>query len=160
MKYGDLSSVVQLGVGLHVGTAVLQLFGELAFAPLEWRLARIRSLFNLPEGERPPRSLEEELLQLESRYDLFKIEFFNQYRGCVIISSVVAIVLAVFLIITAVKADDVIQDGYEWFAVASIFLSFVPALAILGSLAFDAQRRIGALKFEANSIETRALKAN
>ena len=53
MKYGDLSSVVQLGVGLHVGGAVLQLFGELG-VPLERRIARIRGLFRLPEAERPP----------------------------------------------------------------------------------------------------------
>ena len=52
--------------------------------------------------------------------ELFKIDFFNQYRWCVAINSIVAVVLAVFLIIIAVKADDVILDGYEWFAVLSI----------------------------------------
>src|SRR5262245_44387683 len=122
MKYGDLSSIVQLGVGLHVGTAVLQVFGEFGVAPLERRIARIRSLFRLPDPERPPQSLEEELDQLESRYELFKIDFFNQYRWCVVIYTIVAAVLAVFLIVIAVKADEVILDGYEWFAVVSIAL--------------------------------------
>jgi hypothetical protein len=159
MKYGDLSSVVQLGVGLHVGTAVLQLFGELGVAPLERRIARIRSLFRMPEAERPPRSLEEELDQLESRYEIFKIDFFNQYRWCVAINSIVAVVLAVFLIIIAVKADDVIRGGYEWFAVMSIALSFLPGPLILGALWFDARRRVKTLKSLANSIETRALQA-
>jgi hypothetical protein len=158
MKFGDLSSIVQLGVGLHVGTAVLQLFGELGVTPLERRIARIRSLFRLPKSKRPPRSLEEELDQLESRYELFKIEFFNQYRWCVAINSIVAAVLAVFLIVIAVKADDAILDGYEWFVVVSIGLSFVPAPVVLGTLSFDAHRRVRALKSAANSIETRALQ--
>jgi hypothetical protein len=159
MKYGDLSSVVQLGVGLHVGSAVLQLFGELGVAPLERRIARIRRLFGLPEAQRPPQSLKEELDQLESRYELFKMDFFNQYRWCVAINSIVALVLAVFLIIIALKADDVILDGYEWFAVLSILLSFLPAPLILAALWFDAQRRVRTLKSVANSIETRALEA-
>jgi uncharacterized integral membrane protein len=158
MKYGDLSSVVQLGVGLHVGTAVLQLYGELGAPPLERRIARIRSLFRLPEAERPPRSLEEELDQLESRYELFKIEFFNRYRWCVAVNSIVAFVLAVFLIVIAVKADDVILDGYEWFAVVAIALSFLPGPLILATLWFDAQQRVKTLKSAANSIETRALQ--
>jgi hypothetical protein len=158
MKYGDLSSIVQLGVGLHVGTAVLQLFGELGVAPLKRRLTRIRSLFRVPEAERPPKSLEEELDQLESRYELFNIDFFNQYRWCVALNSIIAIVLAVFLIIIAIKADDVIQDGYEWFAVTSIALSFFPAPIILGVLWFDARRRVRTLKATAHSIETRALE--
>ena len=29
MKYGDFSSLVQLGAGLHIGTAFLQVYGEL-----------------------------------------------------------------------------------------------------------------------------------
>jgi hypothetical protein len=48
MKNGDLSSVVQLGVGLHVGTAVLQIFADFGVTPLERRIARVRTLFQLP----------------------------------------------------------------------------------------------------------------
>src|ERR1700734_1445013 len=50
------------------------LFGA---TPLERRIGRIRTLFNLPEHERPPANLGEELDQLESRYELFKIDFFR-----------------------------------------------------------------------------------
>jgi len=159
MKYGDISSIVQLGVGLHVGTALLQLFGELSTAPLERRIARVRSLFRLPEADRPPKDLEEELDRLESRYELFRIEFFHQYRWCVVINSIVAAVLAIFLIIIAVKADDVIREGYEWFAVVAIALSILPAPLILGMLWFDAQRRVVPLNAEVKSIESRALQS-
>ena len=47
MKYGDLASIVQLGVGLHVGTAVLQLYGELGVQPLERKISGIRRLFRI-----------------------------------------------------------------------------------------------------------------
>lgn len=159
MKYGDLASIVQLGVGLHVGTAVLQLYGELGFAPLERRLSRIKRLFLLPEAERPPVELEEELDQLEGRYELFKIDFFNRYRWCVAVNSIVAAALAVFLIIIAIKADDKISGNWGYFfAVFAIAMSFLPAFFVLGGLWYDARRRVGTLKSEADSIETRALE--
>lgn len=85
MNYGDLASIVQLGVGLHLGTAVLQIYGELGVAPFERRIARIRSLIR-PEATAT--ELEAELSQLEGRYELFKIEFFNQYRFYISISIV------------------------------------------------------------------------
>ncbi len=157
MKYGDLSSIVQLGVGLHVGTAVLQLYGELGIAPLERRITRIRRLFRVPEPERPSRELEEELNWVESRYELFKIEFFREYRWCVALNSIVALVLAVLLVVIALKADDQIANGYEWFAVFAIAASYLPAPCILGSLWVDAQRRVKPLKAKADSIEKRAL---
>lgn len=158
MKYGDLSSIVQLGVGLHVGTAVLQLYGELGIAPLERRLSRIRRLFTLPEPERPSRELEEELSWVESRYELFKIEFFREYRWCVALNTAVALVLAVLLIAIALKADDQIMDGYAWFAVFAIAASYLPAPCIFGSLWVDAQRRVKPLKTQADNIEKRALE--
>ena len=158
MKYGDLSSIVQLGVGLHVGTAVLQLYGELGIAPLERRISRIRRLFRLPESERPSRELEEELNLVESRYELFKIDFFREYRWCVVLNTVVALVLAVLLVVIAIKADDQISDGYEWFAIFAIAASYLPAPCIFGSLWLDAQMRVKPLEAKADSIEKRALE--
>jgi len=158
MKYGDLSSIVQLGVGLHIGTAVLQLYGELGIAPLERRISRIRRLFRVPEAERPSRELEEELNLVESRYELFKIEFFREYRWCVVLNTAVAIALAVLLVVIALKADDQISDGYEWFAVLAIATSYLPAPCIFGSLWVDAQRRVKPLEVKADGIEKRALE--
>jgi hypothetical protein len=160
MKYGDLSSIVQLGVGLHVGTAVLQLYGELAFVPLTRKISRIRSLFRIAEAERPPRELEEELDRLESDFELFKIQFFRRYRWCIGGNSIIALVLAAFLIIIATKAEDVIGRDYEWFAVVAIGLSFLPALLTLLILWIEAHRQVKGLKSVADDIETRALQAS
>jgi hypothetical protein len=41
MTFGDFSSLVQLGVGLHAGTALFQLLSEFGVAPLERRLGRL-----------------------------------------------------------------------------------------------------------------------
>jgi hypothetical protein len=157
MKYGDLSSIVQLGVGLHVGTAVLQLYSELGMAPMERRLARIRDLFKLPEGDCPPPDLGEELARLEGRYGLFKIVFFKRYRWLVMVNSGIAAVLAVFLIIIACKAGDDILEGYEWFPVVAISLAFIPAPLMLGALWWDARERVAPLKEVADDIEARAI---
>jgi len=157
MKYGDLSSIVQLGVGLHVGTAVLQLYSELGVAPMERRLARIRELFKLPEGDCPSPELREELARLEGRYGLFKIDFFKRYRWLVTVNSIVAVVLVVFLIVIACKAGDVIREGYEWFTVLAISLSFIPAPLMVGTLWWDARQRVAPLKKVADDIEARAI---
>ena len=72
-------------------------------------------------------------------------------------NSIIAAVLAVFLIIIACKAGDDIRDGYEWFAVAAMGLSFIPAPLMLGVLWWDARQRVAPLKKLADDIETRAI---
>lgn len=156
MKYGDLSSIVQLGVGLHVGTAVFQLYGELGLAPMERRLNGIRSLFQLPAEQRPSPPLLDELTILEGRYTLFKVSFFQRYRWCVIADSAVAAILALLLVIIACKAEDVISEGFTWFIVLAVGLSFLPAPLMLGGLWCDARRRVAPLKKVADDLEERA----
>jgi hypothetical protein len=124
---------------------------------MDRRLARIRDLFKLPESDCPSPELREELDRLEGRYGLFKIGFFKQYRWLVAVNSIIAAVLAVFLIIIACMADDHIPDGDEWFAVVAIFLSFVPAPLMLGALWWDARQRVAPLKKIADDIERRAI---
>jgi hypothetical protein len=114
MKYGDFASLVQLGVGLHVGTALLQLYGELGVAPLARALSRTRGLFAAPENERPPKEIEEELERLESRYEIFKVRLFKEYRKYVFFNLLAAALLAIILTIIAFKADDAITPAWEW----------------------------------------------
>ena len=74
-------------------------------------------------------------------------------------NSLVAFVLSVLLIIIAVRADDVVRPSSEWFVVASIGMSFLPALGILFALWLDVQRQVKTLRSEADELETRALEA-
>jgi hypothetical protein len=159
MKYGDFSSLVQLGVGLHVGTALLQMYGELGVAPLVRTLGRTRSLFLAPEGERPPKALEGELDRLESNYEIFKIRLFQEYRKYVRINSIVAFVLAIILVVIAYKAQDNVAEGHEWTTVVMVALSLLPAPLTLGSLWIDANRQLKPMKEEADNLEKRALAA-
>jgi hypothetical protein len=157
MKYGDFSSLVQLGVGLHVGTAVLQLYGELGVQPLVRTIGRTRSLFMVPEEERPPTAFEAELDQLESRYEIFKIQLFQEYKKYVVINSIVAAILAVVLAILAFKAEDSISEKWEWVTVVLVALSIFPAPMSLAALWFDAGRRVKPMKAEADALEKRVL---
>ena len=159
MKFGDLASIIQLGVAVHIGTALLQQYGDLGFAPLERKLLRIRSLVVPPETGQSQTELEEELDQLEGRYELFKIDFFKQFQWCVAANSVVAVLLAVALVFVAVGADAVVLDGWDYFwTTFAIGMSLLPAPLILAGLWFDARRRLEPLLVQAESIEVRALK--
>jgi hypothetical protein len=157
MKYGDFSSLVQLGVGLHIGTALLQLYGELGMQPLVRVLNRTRSLFLVPLPERPPKELEEELARIESRYEIFKIQFFQEYRKFVRINMVVAIMLAIILVAIAYKAQDNIGEGYEWQTIVMFALSLLPAPVTLGVLWVDANHQVKPMKERADDLEKRAL---
>lgn len=157
MKYADFSSLVQLGVGLHLGTALLQMYGELGVAPLVRTIARTRSLFMVPEDERPPKPLEDELDRLESHYEIFKIQLFQEFRKYVLINSIFAAVLAVILAVIAYKAEDPITNGWEWTAVAMVAISILPAPVTLGVLWWDANNRVEPMMKEADDLEKRTL---
>jgi hypothetical protein len=157
MKYGDFSSLVQLGVGLHVGTALLQLYGELGVQPLVRTIARTRSLFVVPENERPPKTIESELDRLESKYEIFKIRLFNEYKKYVLVNSLVALLLAILLTIIAFKAGDQITDDWDMVTIFIVFISIFPAPISLGILWFDAGQQVKPMKLEADALEKRAL---
>jgi hypothetical protein len=157
MKYGDFSSLIQLGVGFHVGTALLQMYGELGIAPLVRTIGRVRSLFLAPEGERPTKALEEELDRLESKYEIFKIQLFQEYRKYVLSNSIVAFILAVILVVIAYKAQDDVGEGYEWITAIMTALSLLPAPLTLGVLWVDANRQVRPMKGEADDLEKRSL---
>ena len=66
---------MQLGVGLHAGTALLQIYGEIGIQPLVRTLARIKNIVG--ESELEQEALTEEKRKLEADFDIFKILLFN-----------------------------------------------------------------------------------
>jgi hypothetical protein len=159
MKYGDFASLVQLGVGLNVGTALLQLYGELGVAPLARVLERTRSLFTAPFEERPPKAIEEELERLESRFEIFKIRLFHEYRKYVFFNLSAAVVLAAILVTIAFKADDPITEKWEWTAILMSALSVLPGPISLAVLWIDANRQMKPMRQTADDLETRATRS-
>lgn len=159
MKYGDFSSLVQLGVGLHVGTALLQLYGELGVAPLTRALGRTRSLFSAPENERPPADIEEDLDRLESRYEIFKVRLFKAYRKYIFFNLGAAGLLAAILIVIAFKADDPVTDGWGWTTIAMCAFSVLPGPMSLVMLWFNASRQVKPMCKTADELEERATRS-
>jgi hypothetical protein len=150
---------VQLGVGLHVGTALLQLYGELGVAPLTRALGRTRSLFSAPENERPPPAVEEELARLESQYEVFKVRLFKEYRKYIFFNLGAAGLLAAILTVIAFKADDPITDGWEWTTIVMSALSVLPGPLSLAVLWFDASRQVKPMWDTADELEERATRS-
>jgi hypothetical protein len=157
MKYGDFSSLVQLGVGLHLGTALLQLYGEIGVQPLVRTIARTRSLFAAPEAERPPKATEEALDRLENRFEIFKIRLFNEYKKYIVANSCVAVALAAVLVLIAFFADTKVDNGMDWAITLIVFFSLFPAPITLAVLWWDAGRLVKPMKKEADELERRAL---
>lgn len=160
MNYGDFSSVVQLGVGLHLGTALLQLYGDLGVAPLVRTLDRVRGLIGSGDCAAQAEELKEQLNRLEGKYEIFKIQLFQEYRKYVCINSVVAVFLAVILTVIAFKAEDNITDDFTWTTVLIVFFSLFPAPLSLGVLWFDATRQLKPMKSAADDLEMSALAAS
>jgi hypothetical protein len=150
MKYGDFASLVQLGVGLHAGTALLQLYGEIGMQPLMRTLSRIRSLVS----DEASLSTKEDLEQLESDFDIFRIRLFNEFKKYVVINLAAATLLVAILVWISYKADNPLSDSLS---VVFVLVSVFPAPATLGTLWFDASRQLRPLTGRANDLQSRAL---
>jgi hypothetical protein len=151
MKYGDFSSLVQLGVGLHAGTALLQLYGEIGAQPLIRRIARIKALID--DGEGSPNT-QDQLTKIESDLDIFKIKHFNEYTKYVWINCGVAALLAAVLIFISYMYDDPISEAASIFVVCA---SLFPAPITLWILWHDASVASKHINAEAQALEDRLL---
>jgi hypothetical protein len=140
MRLGDFSSVLQLGVGLHAGTALLQSIAEFASSPLSKRIERLAKLAALRRVRYEQNNkglaqqsfeLESEVLDLQSSLELKKVQFFNEYRIAALVNTFSAIALFVLLVWAAVKTDESIGFCRACFIVIA---SFAPATLSLGTL--------------------------
>jgi hypothetical protein len=157
MKYGDFSSLVQLGVGLHIGTAILQLYGEIGAEPLVRTLARIKALVTEPAGAALA-GAKADYEQLASDYEIFKIRLFNEYKRYIKINSTVAVLLTILLTAISFKSDDTIERDWVVITIPIVALSVLPALVTLGTLWIDASQLVGPMRARANNLEMRVLK--
>jgi hypothetical protein len=89
MKLGDFASVLQLGVGLHVGSALLQTVAEFASSPISKRIERLAKLAMLRRTRlekvgsldtTAAIALEDDTLNTLSALEVKKVQFFNEYR--------------------------------------------------------------------------------
>jgi hypothetical protein len=154
MKYGDFASLVQLGVGLHAGTALLQLYGDIGLAPLVRRISRIRGLADIGAM---PEDVIDDLMRLESDFEIFQIQHFNAYKKFVKANFGFAVGLVVLLIFLAYMADSEIPVEVT---VGVVALSIFPGPLTLAVLWFDASNSSKQIRDRAERLERRAIEAS
>lgn len=143
MKYGDFSSLVQLGVGLHAGTALLQLFGEFGLQPIERQMARIKDVLEDEEGKSKSSELSGKLSQLDAELAIFRIKLFNEYKKYVRANFGIAAILVLCLVIISFVFDYEIDSSV---AILFAALSCLPAPITLFSLWVDASKEVKPLR--------------
>ena len=117
MKLSDFSSIVQLGVGLHAGSAFLQLVSELASTPLVRRAKRLERLAMERSIDDPNMSDHIDTARdILGDLDIQAISFFRFYGKLIIGNGVVAVILIGLLIWITLDADGPVSI---WLAISS-----------------------------------------
>jgi hypothetical protein len=123
MTLGDFSSVVQLGVGLHAGTALLQSITELTASPLSRRLSRLHRIAEIKlSSNTQAQDLHDQASDLIGDLEIKKVQFFNEYKEVVAVNAAFAIFLALLLAVIAFRFGEEIH----------FIIGFLITLASLG----------------------------
>jgi hypothetical protein len=153
IKYGDFSSLVQLGVGLHLGTAILQLLPDFATGPLQRAVARIKSGSSEVTLDD---DLAEQCARLESDYQLFQIGMFYKTKYLVKVNFAVAIILIGILVFISYQAQE---DLNESVSVLFAGLSALPAFLTLLVLWLNSRTELNRLISVATDLQKRVFRS-
>jgi hypothetical protein len=153
MKLSDFSSLVQLGVGIHFGTALFQIIAEFASSPLERKLNRLRELATA----RDLSDAGEDALDALGDLEIKSVQFFNDYRNAIAGNGIVALLLVMILIWISVDADEPVST---LLALVIIALSVFPAFLSLGFLWFRWLSHTERLRNKAKTLERVVIYGN
>lgn len=122
MTYGDFSSLIQLGVGLHAGTALFQVVSEFGIAPIEKRIDRVDQFVttSLPNSK----TLIREVRSLKAKLSILNTKAHLEYKKFVQANFVVAALLLLCLV--AISFNFGSEISY-WFAIPLSLACFLPA---------------------------------
>ena len=151
MKYGDFSSLVQLGVSLHLAMVAIQHYGEIGAGPLAHTIERIRGACAGP-GKQASGELESELDALEADFKKFKLRMITEFKEYWAINTATAVLLVGFLTLISWKADDALP---QWLAIVFLACSVLPAPITLFALWRDATKEIRPIETRADDLEAR-----
>lgn len=151
MKLSDFSSILQLGVGLHTGTVLLQAVAEFASAPLSKKIERLAKIARLRHerfkregrGTNAIEAVEAEISDVLSALELKKVQLFFEYKIAALINALFAVYLYYYLVLAAVSGDTDVSP-YEAGALA--FVSSAPAIVTLIVLALRWHYHTGGLR--------------
>lgn len=152
-----MSSVVQLGVSIHLGTALLQLYGEFGVQPLIRIIDRIKVLFADSELQISDAD-KREFSEIESDFAIFKIRLFNEYTKFFKLNSIVATALFGILIYLAFVAQEAVPQNNMKYMVLIAALSSLPAPVTLYLLWSKASSALAPLIKRADRLEGRILQ--
>lgn len=147
MNYGDFQAVIQLGIALHVGSAILQLYGEVGLQKYYRTRDRIHNL--LEDCEDRKEQFDEQLQELWFDFDRFRMKLDNEYKKMMAINSFVALALAVCLIGVSYAAK--IPANGPLTAIF-VFVSFIPAPVTLAILWFRASSQCAPITNKAEAV--------
>lgn len=149
MYFGDFSSVVQLGVGLHLGTALLQMYGEIGLQPMIRSIERMQNVAEDPNH--PPKDEHrDELATIVSRFEVYKIQMFTEYKRYLIVNSIVAAALTLILVLISYLYSTPISPQCS---IVFVGLSILPAPVTLFCHWYDATNALRPLLNAAKALE-------
>lgn len=151
MYFGDFSSVVQLGVGLHLGTALLQMYGEIGLQPMIRSIERMQNVAEDPNHP-PMDEHRDELESIISRFEVYKIQMFTEYKRYLIANSVNAAILTIILVFISYSYSVPISPQCSIIFVA---LSILPSPITLFCLWHDATNALRPLLDAAKALEVK-----
>lgn len=149
MNFGDFSSLIQLGVGLHLGTALLQMYGEIGLQPMIRLIERMQNVAEDPNHP-PQDEYRDQLATIISRFEVYKIQMFSDYKRYLIANSVVAAMLILILVFISYFYSTPISPQYSIIFVA---LSILPAPITLFCHWYDATNALRPLLYAAKVLE-------
>lgn len=124
----DFFSVVQLGIGLHAGTALLQVSAELGAVPLERRLNMLEEqVKELDPSRQNYEDIFEELKDIKSNWAIYNIRQYNTYRKMVVSTFVCAGLLTMILAVLSFLASA--EISMIW-GILLVGVSLAPAAVI------------------------------
>lgn len=151
MNVQDFYSIVQLGVGIHAGTAILQISGELGVAPVEKKVA------NIKEWLREEKDRGFQLEEIEDKLNLIKIDlsvfrsnYDRLYRGSVHWTFGFGCLLTLMLVLMSFFAEVKIST---FVGLLIVGLSTVPAVAIFAHLWYKSSDSLRDISMKLSAIE-------
>lgn len=137
MIYGDFAGLVQLGIGLHLGTALLETFGQFDAAPLERRLRRLHQVLlrqaskqknsatDVQDRKEKLDDLEESIAGTLFELEVFRLGLESEYKNWAILNTFCAVILVATLIFIAFRDE---QTAGIFDAVLIVCISLLPAV--------------------------------
>lgn len=156
MKFGDFASLVQLGIGIHAGTAVLQLLSEFSLSPLETRAERISKLVAHFEKQGRDLTYEQAILnKIKTDIILCKGRHFVAYRRHTGRNFGVAFLLLFILIWISFDPEAQLSVGG---ALILSLLCFTPALGSFIWLSLQARKSLDSAQENLKILESNIFK--